>query len=89
MVKMNIEAGYMMVSLMIALALLLFAALGFQHFYLSSIESKTVLRNGHLKSLCNDNARALSHYRGSQNTSVKLRMNTGNLAAKCIERISR
>ncbi len=89
MAKINIEAGYMMVSLMIALALLLFAVLGFQHFYLSSIESKVVLRDGHLKSLCNHNAQALFQYRGLQNTSVKLRTNIGNLAEKCIERISR
>ena len=89
MAKIDIEAGYMMVSLMIALALLLFAVLGFQHFYLSSIESKVVLRNGHLKSLCNYNVQALSQYRGFQKAQKVSRVNAGKLTEKCIRRASR
>ena len=89
MAKIDIEAGYMMVSLMIALALLLFAVLGFQHFYLSSIESKVVLRDGHLKSLCNYNVQALSQYRGFQKAQKVSRVNAGKLTEKCIRRASR
>lgn len=89
MAKIDIEAGYMMVSLMIALALLLFAVLGFQYFYLSSIESKGVLRDGHLKSLCNYNVQALSQYRSFQKAQKVSRVYAGKLTEKCIRRVSR